>query len=94
MSDEQCPVCGYMRNEETACRCGNAKAPSSLAAPAGSPDIPSVRTLLAQMMTALDAGDSVKYWTAFEAVMKRHEEVIAEVCGPENTQVSHDQKEQ
>lgn len=56
----------------------------ALASASGSMAIPSVKTLLAQMMAALDAGDSDKYWAAFEAVMKRHEEVIAEVTGPEN----------
>lgn len=40
------------------------------------------------MMDALDAGDSDKYWAAFEAVMKRHEEVITEVIRPENAEVS------
>lgn len=46
----------------------------------------SVRTQLAEMMAALDAGDSEKYWAAFEAVMKRHEELLDEVCRPQNAQ--------
>ena len=36
MSDEQCSTCGYMRNEQTTCRCGKLKSPSSLAEPSGS----------------------------------------------------------
>ena len=30
MSDEQCPRCGYMRNEQAPCRCGNLKAETNM----------------------------------------------------------------
>lgn len=35
MSDELCRTCGYMRDEQTTCRCGLLKAESSFAAPTG-----------------------------------------------------------
>jgi len=61
---------------------------ATFAASGGSLATASVRTLLAEMMAALDAGESEKYWQLFEAVMKRHEELLAEVSGPENGESS------
>lgn len=73
-----------LRGDECA-QCLREEAQSRSPEPHGSLAIPSVKILLSQMMDALDAVDSDKYWAAFEAVLKRHQEVMAEVAGPENS---------
>lgn len=54
----------------------------------------SLKALLVEMIAALDAGDSEKYWAAFEAVMKRHEEALAREIGLESQPCSPDDQAQ